>query len=458
MAITKIHAVKATIGKTVDYICNPDKTDEQILISSFGCSPETAARDFAFDLSQTSGQGPNLGYHLIQSFAPGEVSFNEAHEVGVQLADRLLGGRHSYIVCTHIDKGHVHNHIVYCAADNISHKKYQENRKGYYEIRHLSDELCKEHNLSIINPGQKRGLQYKEWKAQRDGVSWKTQLKKDIDEAIKSSKSYDDFLAVMREKKYEIQGEILGDPSAKYIKFRDEGRERFVRGCERSLGSKNYTKERIAERIEEQNKRRDAWKKRQRLNPDYANRKLIDTSLEKFAESPGLHRWAKLQNLKIAASTYSSASSLNELEKSISAKTAIIKDKKRDISNIEQSMKELGEVIHYAEQYKANRKYQYHYEKSIDPERYMQNHETELLLYLGAENMLKRFGLNPRGINLEKLRANYTAMEHERNDLRISYKSAEKELTSMQKKKTTLEQYLQQEQPSQQHQKQNHRE
>ena len=116
MAITKIHAIKATVHKAVDYICDPAKTDESILISSFGCSPETAAYDFKFALSKTSQADTNKAFHLIQSFMPSEVSYKEAHQIGVELADKLLEGKYSYIVSTHIDKGHVHNphHFLCC--------------------------------------------------------------------------------------------------------------------------------------------------------------------------------------------------------------------------------------------------------------------------------------------------------------------------------------------------------
>ena len=130
MAITKIHAIKATVHKAVDYICDPAKTDESILISSFGCSPETAAYDFKFALSKTSQADTNKAFHLIQSFMPSEVSYKEAHQIGVELADKLLEGKYSYIVSTHIDKGHVHNHIIFCAADNVNHEKYHDCKKN----------------------------------------------------------------------------------------------------------------------------------------------------------------------------------------------------------------------------------------------------------------------------------------------------------------------------------------
>ena len=177
MAYTKIHAVKATINKAIAYICNPAKTDEQILIDSFGTAPETAHFDFKATLSKTSSADPNLAFHLIQSFAPGEVSYDEAHKIGQELADRLLEGKYSYVIATHIDHEHIHNHIVFCAADNINHKKYDDNKRSYYHIRELSDKLCAEHNLSIIKPGRKRGMKYNEWATRRDGTSWKERLR-----------------------------------------------------------------------------------------------------------------------------------------------------------------------------------------------------------------------------------------------------------------------------------------
>lgn len=198
MAYTKIHAVTATVNKSVDYICNPSKTDEGILISSYGCSPETAAYDFKFALSKTRQSDPNKAYHLIQSFLPGEVSYKEAHQIGVELADKLLEGKYSYVVTTHIDKGHVHNHIIFCAADNINHAKYHDCKKSYYNIRSLSDDLCREHKLSIITPGEKRGKTYREWQAGKNGSAWKEQLKSAIDEAIKNAVTYDDCIEIRR--------------------------------------------------------------------------------------------------------------------------------------------------------------------------------------------------------------------------------------------------------------------
>ena len=446
MAYTKIHAITATVHKAVDYICNPDKTDEGILISSYGCSPETAAYDFKFALSKTSQSDPNKAYHLIQSFLPGEVSYKEAHQIGVELADKLLEGKYSYVVTTHIDKGHVHNHIIFCAADNVNHEKYHDCKKTYYNIRSLSDDLCREHELSIITPGEKRGKTYKEWQANKNGFSWKEQLKADIDEAIKSAATYEDCIELIRAKGYEVKGEDFGEKAHKFISFRPLDRERFVRGSAKSLGTE-YTKERIKERIEEEalikDKKRVPFPARKKpIVKDYSRRNLIDTTEDKFANSPGLKHWADIQNLKIAAASYSQAGSIAELEKQISAKSALAKTARESLVETERQLKDLGQILKYAEQYKANHIYHVRYKKSKDKDAYLRRHETELILHDGAENMLKRFGIDTKNLDVEKLRSDYNALYSKKQTLQKTYKSAEKETADLNRKLGNLNQYL----------------
>ena len=265
MAYTKIHAITATVHKSINYICNPDKTEGSLYISSYACTPETAAIDFRYTLDHCRENSPNKAYHLIQAFAPGEVSCEEAHQIGIELADRLLKGAYSYLVTTHADKEHPHNHIIFCAADNIEYNKYHDCKKSYYEIRKLSDELCQEHRLSVITPGVERGKTYKEWQANQSNTSWKTNLRRDIDACIKAASTYPEFLSLLRAKGYEIQGETFDEGSRKYITFRLIGEKRAIRGSEKMLG-KDYTKERIRKRIEEK---------------------------EKFQNNPALQQWAE---------------------------------------------------------------------------------------------------------------------------------------------------------------------
>ena len=436
MAYTKIHAIKATVDKAIEYICNPDKTDEQIYVSSYACVPETAAIDFKYTLDHCRENSPNKAYHLIQAFAPGEVSYEEAHRIGKELADKVLEGKYSYVLTTHIDKGHIHNHIIFCAADNIEHNKYHDCKQSYYHIRKLSDELCKAHNLSIIIPGGERGKKYKEWQSDQNGSTWKTQLRRDINFCIKSASTYEDFLLLMRAKGYEIKGESFEESAAKYISFRPLDKERFVRGSTRSLG-KEYTKERIKERIERKRERKAVIPKR-----DYSARRLIDTSDEKFRSSPGLQRWAAIENLKIAAQSYNEVGSLSELEHKIAVKTEAGKSAKQSVVELEHRIKNLAEIIKYAQQYKDNRSYHISYKKAKNPDAYFRRYESQIILYGGARRMLEQAGINLKGLNVDKLNAEYQELTKQKSKLTYTYKDYKKEVRELNRKLENLNQYL----------------
>ena len=240
MAVTKIKPIKSALKNRLEYIQNPDKTEGKMLVSSFGCSYETADIEFELTLSKARDKGNNLAHHLIQSFEPGESTPEQAHEIGKRLADEITKGRHEYVLTTHIDKGHIHNHIIFCAASFIDHKKYISNKKSYYEIRNFSDKLCKEYSLSVITPGQDKGKHYAEYKADREGGgSWKSKLKAAIDNLIPQSKDFEDLLKQLQEQGHEIK-------RGKYISVRAPGQERFTRT--KTLGV-DYTEEAIIKRI-----------------------------------------------------------------------------------------------------------------------------------------------------------------------------------------------------------------
>ena len=436
MAYTKIHAVKATVHKAIAYICNPDKTDGSLLISSYGCSPETAHFDFKFALSKTSQNDENKAYHLIQSFLPGEVDFDTAHQIGMELADKVLEGKYSYVVSTHIDRDHIHNHIIFCAADNIDHHKYNDCKRSYYRIRHLSDELCREHHLSVIVPDGQRGKKYNEWSADKHGDSRKSELRRDINAAIRSADTYDEFLHLLRAKGYVVKGETLDGKSPKYISFLPPGRERFVRGSVKSLGAE-YTKERIAERISENVQNRG-----KALTVGSTGKRLIDTSQEKFQKSAGLKRWAEIENLKTAASAYSKVNSIADLEKKIAECSASAKSNREKLTILERRMKSMAEIIKYAQQYQENRPYQIRYRKAKNPDDYFRKHETELILYDGAKEMLRRAKIDHRTLDINKLRAEFSQMEQKKKELRQAYQTAEKDCRQLERELDKLEQYL----------------
>lgn len=226
MAVTKIHPVKSTLKKALDYIQNPDKTDEKMLVFSFGCSFETADIEFGFTLSQAINKGNNLAHHLIQSFEPGEVDYETAHEIGRQLADAVTKGRHEYVLTTHIDKGHVHNHILFCAVDFIDHKKYVSNKRSYYGIRNMSDRLGREHGLSVVVPERgSRGKSYTEYQAEKTGTSYKAKLKAALDSLIPQAGSFEELLRLLQGAGYEHWAKIHNlKQAARTVNFLTEQR------------------------------------------------------------------------------------------------------------------------------------------------------------------------------------------------------------------------------------------
>ena len=287
MAVTKIHPIKSTLKKALDYIENPDKTYDKMLVSSFACSYETAGIEFEMLLAQAYQKGNNLAHHLIQSFAPGEATPEQAHEIGRQLADEVLQGKYPYVLTTHIDKGHVHNHIIFCAVDMVNQRKYISNKQSYAYIRRTSDRLCKENGLSVVKSGQSKGKSYAEWDAQQKGTSWKAKLKAAIDAAIPQAKDFDDFPRLMQAQGYEIK-------PGKFISFRAPGQERFTR-C-KTLGEA-YTEEAIKERI-----------KGRVITRVPKERKGISLRIDlenniKAQQSAGYEKWVTLHNLKQAAKT-----------------------------------------------------------------------------------------------------------------------------------------------------------
>ena len=151
MAVTKIHPIKTTLKKAIDYICNGDKTNNEIYVTTYLCSRENAHKEFELTKKQFNSRTKTLAHHLIQSFVPEEVSFEEAHQVGIELCEKILEGKYEYVLATHIDKDHIHNHIIFNSIDVDEGKIYHSYYGSYMNIRNQSDTLCKEHNLSVID-------------------------------------------------------------------------------------------------------------------------------------------------------------------------------------------------------------------------------------------------------------------------------------------------------------------
>lgn len=290
MAVTKIWAITKTLDKALKYILNPVKS---MYTHSYACTPETADLEFELTLeANIRSGGKNKAFHFIQSFEPEETTPELAHEIGKQLAESHLGNQYEYVLTTHIDKGHIHNHVIFCASSFVTHQKYNDCKKSYYQLRQTSDELCAGHGLSVLPLNQNHGKSHYEWQMDQQGVSWKSQLRKNIDAGIRTSTSFEDLLTYMQQLGYEVK-------QGKHLAFRASGQERFTRI--KQLGE-DYTEEKLKERINKKTKKLITPKK---FRPDKQELSLMIKLEEnqKVLESKSYERWAKLFNLKQSAKT-----------------------------------------------------------------------------------------------------------------------------------------------------------
>lgn len=241
MAISKIKAIKSTLDKAITYIMNPDKTEAGLLVSSFGCAPETAALEFQMTAKKGSQVGDRLGYHLIQAFSPeDEILPEKAHELGMEFAKKVTGGKYEFVITTHVDKGHIHNHIIFNATSFVDKKKYHSGIFDKKRIRRINDKICYENNLSVIEKfSGRRGKSHYEYEQSKKGMSWKDKLANAIDNAVLKAKDFDEFLFIMEMEGYEIK-------RGKHISFQAEGQDRFTRS--KTIGEE-YTEEAIKRRI-----------------------------------------------------------------------------------------------------------------------------------------------------------------------------------------------------------------
>ena len=418
MAVTKIHPIKVNLKAALDYIENPDKTDDKMLVSSFGCSYETADIEFQMLLDQAFKKGNNLAHHLIQAFEPGENTPEQAHEIGRQLADEVLGGKYPYVITTHIDKGHLHNHIIFCAVDMVNQRKYISNRRSYAYIRRTSDRLCREHGLSVVKPGKDKGKSYAEWDAQRKGKSWKAKLKIAIDAAIPQAKDFDDFLRFMQTQGYEIK-------PGKFVSFRAPGQDRFTR-C-KTLGE-DYTEEAITRRIKglavDRGQKRKA---EQRISL----RIEIENNI-KAQQSAGYARWAKLYNLKQAAKalnflTEHQIESYESLESRLDEISTANDEAAAALKAVERRLGEMALLIKNLSAYKQLRPVALELRNAKDKAAFRRQHESQLILYEAAAKALKEAGVTKLP-NLYALKTEYKKLDAERERLSAQYSEAKQKL------------------------------
>lgn len=386
MAITKIHPIKSTLNLAIKYITNEDKTDEKILVSSFNCNYETAHKQFENTREKHNTKGTVLARHLIQSFLPGEVTPEKAHEIGKALCDNVLGDNYEYILTTHIDRGHIHNHILFNNVSFKNGKCYQSNKRTYHKIRDFSDKLCKENGLVVIDEFYEiykkkfktKGKSYYEYTHFKNGSSWKNKLAFDIDNGILKAKDFEDFKKIMIGKGYELK-------EGKHLSFKHKDKERFTR-C-KTIGE-DYTEDKIKERIKN-DKHKSIKSSVKRLN------KVIDVDNNpKVKSSKGYEIWARKHNLKTMASSISMLRKLgintkeqlkNHIKKQMEDRQRLLDEMKvldKNIETLSQTMEDVNTVNKYRKVYLAYKK---------DPKNpIIKDYKNEVKAYSKALDNLKK--------------------------------------------------------------------
>ena len=437
MAVTKIKAIRGTLSKAIAYILNPEKTDEKLLVSSYGCASETAAREFEWTRKIAEQKGMNpvriIARHVIQSFEIGEVTPELAHEIGKQFADEILGGKYEYVLTTHIDKDHVHNHLIFNAVDFVNYHAYKSYKRIYYDMREVSDRLCKENGLSVIPPSQNKGMGYKEYTEAKRGTSWKQKLKQTIDRLVITAKDYDDFLRLMQEAGYEIK-------TGKYISFRAEGQERFTRS--KTIGE-NYTEERIKERIAGRTPRRSRKQTAPKgisLIGDIQKRiRLID--------SKGYEYKAKLTILKEAARTLNYLTENNllqyaDLEKKVEDVHSSYDRTGKELKGVEARLREVQPLIKNISNYQRLKPVYDAFQKAKDKPGFKAKHEAELVIFEAARSTLLAMQGDEKLPSLKTLQAEQAQLFEEQERLYAERNRFKKEAKQIETIKSNVDTFL----------------
>ena len=425
------------MSKAIAYILNPEKTDEKLLVSSYGCASETAAREFEWTrrIAEQKGMNPVriIARHVIQSFEIGEVTPELAHEIGKQFADEILGGKYEYVLTTHIDKDHVHNHLIFNAVDFVDYHAYKSYKRIYYDMREVSDRLCKENGLSVIPPSQNKGMDYKEYTEAKRGTSWKQKLKQTIDRLVITAKDYDDFLRLMQEAGYEIK-------TGKYISFRAKGQERFTRS--KTIGE-NYTEERIKERIAGRTPRRS----QRQTTPKGIS--LIGDIQERIRliDSKGYEHKAKLTILKEAARTLNYLTDNNllqyaDLEKKVEDVHSSYDRTGKELKGVEARLREVQPLIKNISNYQRLKPVYDAFQKAKDKPGFKAKHEAELVIFEAARSTLLAMQGDEKLPSLKTLQAQQQRLLDEQQRLYDERAKLKKEVKQIETIKSNVDTFL----------------
>ena len=427
-----------------DYDQKAEKTNNGELVSSYMCSPETAAEEFEISKQlyhQITGrkQSPEhdiVMYRIIQSFKPGEISPEEANRIGYELAMRFTGGQHQFVVSTHVDKAHIHTHIEFNSTNLNCDAKFQNVKNSAFILRRLNDELCRAHGISVIENPKPRAKKQKEIAAAKYGTSHKEQLRQTIDRVLPDCQGYDDFLAKMRAEGYEIR-------EGKKLSFRAPGWDRFTRSDK--LGA-DYTKEALRERSTNRGGRSSAARKA----VPHAGRKvnmLIDIQAKMAAgKGAGYERWAKIFNLKEAAKTLNflienDLTDYDELTARAEQAGDRFDEVSRRIKQLEGRMADVAQLKTHIINYSKTREVYAAYKKSRHKKELLAEHGDEIAKHEAAKRAFDALGGKPIP-KATQLSEQYAALLAEKQEQYAEYKVLRQDMIAYRTAKQNVDKIL----------------
>ena len=336
----------------------------EIYVTTHLCSRENAYKEFELTKKQFNSRTKTLAHHLIQSFVPEEVSFEEAHQVGIELCEKILESKYEYVLATHIDKNHIHNHIIFNSIDVDEGKVYHSYYGSYMNIRNQSDKLCREHNLSVIDQEtqkeineikRRKFVNWYDWNEDKKGKSYKSRLQFDMDRAIQKATNWEHFFKVMEQYGYEIK-------FGKYIAFKQKNQQRFTRA--KTIGS-NYAEEKIKERIR---------------NKDKEIGKFVDKT--KY----GNQDWVVHTNMQVASKILlkirnKGFNSMEALEKGIQKISFQKNELKQEFDKLSWEQKRIKEVVKHIQICISKREHYEGYRKNPNDKIYMMMNRKDVEAY-----------------------------------------------------------------------------
>jgi len=378
-----------------------------------------------------------LAYMIRQSFKPGEITPEDANQIGYDLAMEFTKGNHQFIVATHTDKAHIHNHVIINSTTLDCDRKFSEPHQSGREVARISDRLCREHGLSVVEHPRQKGMTYKEWDARQKRQSWKGTLQETIDRVLPDSCDFDDFLARMRTEGYEIK-------VGKNLSFRAISQERFTRS--KTIGAE-YSLEALKERITYNGTH--AEKPNLSAPSEHVRKvnRLVDVEAKRLeGKGAGYERWAKLFNLKEAANTLNcltehGISDYGELVTQADKSGEKFDAASVRIKQVESRLAELSELRSHIINYSKTRNIYAAYRTAKDKKAYLAAHRNEIAMHESAKQAFDKLG-GKQIPKVAEIQAEFSSLLTEKKELYQEYRKARKDMSDLGTARQNIERIL----------------